>query len=132
METIPFFSKRWVRWIDYLLLGLMLLLHISSSKVVSMEVSTDFCAVIAGCFIAALITAHSSDKTENKWSVSYTISYMWITSSFCVIACLYLDTIFHQFSDGSVNWFYLFPLSLVLVNAFNVGHLFWPTLEHYN
>lgn len=129
-----FIASDLFRWINYILVGLILILHISSSSEVEHYVGTNFPAVIAGVFFAGMITAKASDKSKGKWSILYTIVYISISSVFCVMSCLYMNDILllSQTSKDDYGFLmYIIPMVVFVFNAFNVENLFGDLIEEF-
>ena len=129
-----FITSDWFRWINYILVGLILILHISASSEVEYYMGTNFPAVIIGVFVACLITTKASDKDKGKWSTQYTIIYCCLSSIFCVMSFLYLNDmlLLSQTSKDDYGFLiYFIPTAIFIFNACNIDNLFGELIEGF-
>ena len=137
-----FFAKDIVRWIDYALLFIFLVLPLAAS-VDGQEFNVHFLCIITGALFAMGITGHALDKTDffieelgekeaNK-KVNYALVYATISFILCTSLVFYLSYFFFILSDRYAFdipfWGYLIPLPILLfflLNIFNIGSLFYP------
>lgn len=140
-----FFSKDIVRWVDYALLFVFLVLPIAAS-VDEQENNVHFICIILGAWISLGLTEHTLKHTnsfigklgteEAEKKVKFALIYSTIAFVLCTSFVFYLSYFFFILRDldGSYIpfWAYFIPLPLIavfLINILNIGSLFYPLFE---
>lgn len=140
-----FFANDIVRWIDYALLLVILVLPIAAS-VHEHPFNLHFVCIIAGALIGIAITGHAVKNTtffigefgerEAEKKVRFAMSYATVAFILCTALLFYLSYLYFVIRAGSDNnmsiWGYvlfIIPPIILIINILNIGSLFYPVFE---
>lgn len=137
-----FFAKTLVRWINYVLMFLIIVLPLAASTRES-EFNCFFLCVGLGAILALLITGKAIDETEfflekgkkeQDKMKGYILWYSAIAFILCSSMLYYLFLCINLIRSEDFSFILLLPLIpsiILLINSLNIGCLYSSILEDY-
>ena len=134
-------SRAWVRWIDYIIIIVFLILSFSSTPYET-RLNMFFITIISGAFVSMFITGKAVESTEffvekgekeRSKMVWFCITYGAVSFVLCSSIFYYLYMMLDIMAQGDSSipaYILLIPVAFLVFNVLNIGNLFYPLFSN--